>query len=194
MMKSEIRVLFPEELRALLRVVNKVDVLVEVWTEGDGGPICCLGFDALIDGRSVHRFLGPEGYTQPGERDVRLGRVGFGKEVAAAVREFLAWAEQQGLEVFIHLTGIPFMEKLMLSIIAYEPREGEPFHRGALDIAWRWVRLRQLQKDGGHWEERRFFFRDVFPYERLESPNQDTIGPVESLLPWLRRNLGVEGA
>jgi hypothetical protein len=193
MMKGEIRVPFPEELRALLRGAKKVDVMVEVWTGSHGGPIRYLGFDALIDGRSARRFLGPEGYTQPGEGDVMLGRFGLGKGVTAAVREFLAWAKQQGLEALIHLTGIPYMEKLVFSIIAYEPRGGEPFYRVALDTAWGWVRLRWLQEDGGHWGERRFFFRD-FPYERLGPQSQDTIGPVESLLPWLRRNLGVERA
>jgi len=191
MMKDEIRVPFPEELRALLREAKKVDVMVEVWTRGHGGPICCLGFDALVDGHSVHRFLGLEGYTQPGEGDVRLGKFGLG-EVAAAMREFLAWAEEQGLEALIRLTGIPLLEKLVFSIIAYEPREGEPFYRAALDIAWGWVVLRWLREDGGHWEERRFFFRD-FPYERLKPQSRDTIGHVGSLLPWLRKNLGVEG-
>jgi hypothetical protein len=191
MMKDEIRVPFPEELRALLRGAKKVDVMVEVWTRGHGGPICCLGFDALVDGCSVHRFLGPEGYAQLGEGDVRLGKFGLG-EVAAAMREFLAWAEERGLEVLIHLTGTPLLEKLVFSIIAYEPREGEPLYRAVLDIAWGWVVLRWLREDGGRWEERRFFFWD-FPYERLKPQSRDTIGPVGSLLPWLRKNLGVEG-
>ncbi len=190
-MEGEIRVPFPEELRALLREAKKVDVMVEVWTRGHGGPICCLGFDALVDGRSVHRFLGPEGYTQPGEGDVRLGRFGLG-EVAAAMQEFLVWVGERGLEALIHLTGIPLLEKLVFSIIAYEPREGEPLYRAALDIAWGWAALRWLREDGGRWEERRFFFCD-FPYERLKLQSQDTIGPVGSLLPWLRKNLGVEG-
>jgi hypothetical protein len=191
-MKGEIMVPLPEELRSLLRGAEKIDVMVEVWARGHGGPICCLGLDAIIDGRSVRRFLGPEGYTQPGEGDVMLGRVGLGKRVAAAVREFLAWAERRGLEALIHLAGVPLMEKLMFSIIAYESGGGEPSYRAALDIAWGWVRLRRHREDRGHWEERRFFFERVFPYKRLEP--QDTIGPAESLPPWLRRNLGVEGS
>lgn len=168
--------------------------MVEVWTRGHGGPICCLGFDALIDGRSVRRFLGPEGYTQPGEGDVLWGRFGLGEEVAGAVCGFLAWAEKSGLEALIHLTGMPFLDKLVFSVIGYEPR-GEPFYRAALDLTWRWARLRWLQEDGGYWEERRFLFREASLYGgSLEPQNHDTIGPLKLLLPWLRENLEIERA
>jgi hypothetical protein len=187
---DEIKVPIPEELCALIRNSKRVDVMVEVWTRGHHGPICCLGLDVFVDGRSGHRFLGPGGYTRPAEGDVISGRFGLGEEVSAAVREFLAWAKERGLEALIHLTGVPLMEKLVFSVVVYE-RQGERLlYRAALDTAWGWVRLRRLREDGVDWGERRFFFRDFFPYERLNIRNQeDTVGPLESLLPWLRRNL-----